>query len=128
VPVAAIRPATDDESIFLITLDLSGAPALVDAYTTPGQYLLTRVPSGDKRPPAYMCISSAPRSGFHFDLLLRSVTGTTSEQLCELHVGDVVELGPVTGPGFAIHNINPPAAAETVLLFAVGVGIRSMHL
>jgi len=62
-PVAAIGPATDDESIFLITVDLSGAPALVDAYTTPGQYLLARVPSGEKLYPAYMCISSAPRSG-----------------------------------------------------------------
>ncbi|RLM69242.1 hypothetical protein C2845_PM17G04490 [Panicum miliaceum] len=123
-PVTAIGPATEDASIFLITLDLSGAPALVEAYTTPGQYLLTRVPSG-KFPPSYMCISSAPRSGLQFDLLVKSVPGTTSEQLCKLHVGDVVELGPVTGRGFAIQHINPPAAAETMLLFAVGVGIRN---
>ena len=126
-PVAAIGPATDDESIFLITLDVSGAPALVDAYTTPGQYLLARVPSGEKLSPAYMCISSAPRSGLQFDLLIKPVPGTTSEQLSKLHVGEVVELGPVMGRGFAIQHINPPEAAETMLLFAAGAGIRSMH-
>jgi len=126
-PVAAIGPATDDESIFLITLDLSGAPALVDAYTTPGQYLLARVPSGEKLSPAYMCISSAPRSGLQFDLLVKPVPGTTSEQLSKLRVGEVVELGPVMGRGFAIQHINPPAAAETLLLFAVGVGISPIR-
>ena len=79
-PVAAIGPATDDESIFLITVDLSGAPALVDAYTTPGQYLLARVPSEEKLYPAYMCISSAPRSGLQFDLLVKPVPRTTSDR------------------------------------------------
>ncbi|KAL6873732.1 hypothetical protein ACP4OV_013814 [Aristida adscensionis] len=127
VPVAAISPATEDESIFLISLDLSDAPDLVEAYTTPGQYLLTRVPGGPNLPPSFMCISSAPRSGHQFDLLVESVPGTTSEQLCKLKRGDVVELGPVKGRGFAIQHINPPAAAETMLLFAVGMGISPIR-
>ncbi|KAI5009326.1 hypothetical protein ZWY2020_011463 [Hordeum vulgare] len=55
-----------------------------------------------------MCISSPPHSGLQFDLLVRSVPHTTSELLCKLHVGDVVEIGPVKGTGFAIQNINPP--------------------
>jgi len=50
-----------------------------------------------------------------------------SEQLCKLRVGEVVELGPVMGREFAIQHINPPEAAETMLLFAAGAGIRSMH-
>jgi len=125
-PVAAVGAATEDESIFLVTVDLSGAPALVDAYTTPGQYLMARVPS-QKLSPAYMCISSAPRSGLQFDLLVKPVPGTTSEQLCKLGVGDAVELGPVMGRGFAIQHINPPAAAETMFLFAVGMGISPIR-
>ena len=124
-PVSAIAPATEGKSMFLITLDLSGAPDLVATYTTPGQYLLTRVPLRGGPPPTFMCISSAPHSGLQFDLLVRSVLGTTSELLCKLHVGDVVELGPVKGTGFAIQNINPPEATETVLLFAAAEGIRS---
>ena len=74
-----------------------------------------------------MCISSALLSGLQFDLVVKPVPGTTSEQLSKLRVGEVVELGPVMGRGFAIQHINPPPAAETLLLFAVGVGIRSVH-
>jgi len=124
--VSAIVPATEDKSMFLITLDLSGAKDLVDTYTTPGQYLLTRVTSGAPAPD-YFCISSAPHSGLQFDLLVRSVPGTSSELLCKLHAGDVVELGPVTGPGFAIQNINPPEATQTVFLFAVAEGISPIR-
>ncbi|KAI5007637.1 hypothetical protein ZWY2020_006700 [Hordeum vulgare] len=128
VPISAITPATQDQSIFLITLDLSGAPDLVATYTTPGQYVLTRIPSllGGP-PPAFMCISSPPHSGLQFDLLVRSVPHTTSELLCKLHVGDVVEIGPVKGTGFAIQNINPPEDTETVLLFAAAEGISPIR-
>ncbi|KAI5009325.1 hypothetical protein ZWY2020_011462 [Hordeum vulgare] len=93
VPISAITPATQDQSIVLITLDLSGAPDLVATYTTPGQ----------------------------------SVPHTTSELLCKLHVGDVVEIGPVKGTGFAIQNINPPEDTETVLLFAAAEGISPIR-
>ncbi|KAK3139076.1 hypothetical protein QOZ80_5AG0377470 [Eleusine coracana subsp. coracana] len=131
-PVISIRPANEDKTIFLITLDLSDAREMVDSYTTPGQYLLTSVlpsESPEKRLPfpAYMCISSAPRSGLHFDLLVRSVPGTMSELLCNLNVGDLVELGPIRGNGFAIQNINPPPVAETVFLFAYTEGISPVR-
>ncbi|XP_037418774.1 fruit protein pKIWI502-like [Triticum dicoccoides] len=127
VPVSAIAPATEDQSMCLITLDLSGAPDLVAMYTTPGQYLLTHVPLPGGPPPAFMCISSAPHSGLQFELLVRSVPGTTSEKLCKLHVGNVVQIGPVTGTGFAIQNINPPEATQKVVLFAAAEGISPIR-
>ncbi|KAK3135874.1 hypothetical protein QOZ80_5BG0424570 [Eleusine coracana subsp. coracana] len=131
-PIISIRPANEDKTIFLLTLDLSDAKEIVDSYTTPGQYLQTSVlpsESPEKRLPwpAEMCISSAPRSGLHFDLLVRSVPGTMSELLCNLNVGDLVELGPIRGNGFAIQNINPPPVADTVLLFAYREGISPVR-
>lgn len=66
-------------------------------------------------------------SGVHLHLLgasLRAPLRLPGQVRARDHVGDVVELGPVMGRGFAIQHINPPPAAETVLLFAVVEGIR----
>ncbi|WVZ49019.1 hypothetical protein U9M48_000401 [Paspalum notatum var. saurae] len=130
VPVSDIRPANAQESIYLITLDLSDAPILLSSYKTPGQYVLTRVPSAEeKRKPAYMSICTPPRSGTLIQLLVRSVPNTTSELLCNLKPGDAVELGPCVGQGFfpPIDNINPPEAAMTVVLLAVEEGISPIR-
>ncbi|KAJ1274148.1 hypothetical protein BS78_05G040300 [Paspalum vaginatum] len=128
VPVFDIRPANAQESIFLITLDLSNAPILLNSYKTPGQYILTRVPSSDRNP-SYFSICSPPRSGSRFQLLVRSVPNTTSELLCNLKPGDVVELGPCVGQGFSnpIENLNPPEAAKTVVMIAAEEGISPMR-
>ncbi|KAJ1274145.1 hypothetical protein BS78_05G040000 [Paspalum vaginatum] len=130
VPVLKNRPANAEESIYLITLDLSDAPILLSTYKTPGQYVLTRVPSAEeKRSPAYMAICSPPRSGNQIELLVRSVPNTTSELLCNLKPGDVVELGPCMGQGFSnpIENLNPPEAAKTVVLIAAEEGISPIR-
>ncbi|CAL5077159.1 unnamed protein product [Urochloa decumbens] len=123
VPISAIGPANDDKSIFKVTLDLSDAPEYVASYTTPGQSVVTSVPSSGLRA-AYMEIASAPHSGPRFDLLVRSVPGSTAEQLCKLAVGDLVELGAITGEGIPVQDIKD---AETVLYFAVADGLSPIR-
>ncbi|CAN6170691.1 unnamed protein product [Urochloa humidicola] len=123
VPISAIGPANIDKSIFEITLDLSSAPEFVASYTTPGQTVTASVPSSGLRA-AYIEISSAPQSGPQFDLLVKSVPRTTAEQLCKLSVGDLVELGAVTGQGLPIQDIKE---AETVLYFAVAEGLSPIR-
>jgi len=127
VPVSAVSAATADGSISHFVVDLSDAADLVDSYTTPGQYLKIRVPSsaGEELKPAFMAIASPPGGGPRFEFVVKTVPGTTAERLCTLRDGDVVELGAVTGDGFALDKINPPDVAQTVLLFATGTGIRS---
>jgi ferredoxin-NADP reductase len=125
-PVSAVSAATADGSISYVVVDLSDAADLVDSYTTPGQYLKIRVPSaGDELKPAFMAIASPPGAGPRFEFVVKTVPGTTAEKLCTLRDGDVVELGAVTGDGFALDKINPPDVAQAVLMFATGTGIRS---
>lgn len=124
-PVSAVSTATADGLLSYVVVDLSDAADLVDAYTTPGQYLKVRVPSAADLKPAFMAIASPPGAGPRFEFVVKTVPGTTAERLCTLKDGDVVELGAVTGDGFALDKINPPDVAQTVLLFATGTGIRS---
>ncbi|CAN6202893.1 unnamed protein product [Urochloa humidicola] len=124
VPVSAIGPANDDKSIFKLTLGLSQAPEFMAAYTTPGQSVVASAPSLGLLRPAYMEIASAPHSGPQFDLLVRSVPGTTAEQLCKLAVGDLVELGAITGSGIPVQDIKD---AQTVLYFAVADGLSPIR-
>lgn len=60
-----------------------------------------------------------------FELLVKSVAGSTAELLCRLKRGDVVELSQAMGKGFEIDRIDPPEKYPTVLIFATGSGIRS---
>jgi hypothetical protein len=125
-PVSAVGAATADGSVFHVAVDLSDAAELADSYVAPGQYLQVRVPASDgELKPAFMAVASAPGAGPRFDFLVKSVPGTTAERLCGLRDGDVVELGAVMGKGFPINRITPPDAAQTVLIFAAGTGIRS---
>nr|CAB3446640.1 unnamed protein product [Digitaria exilis] len=125
-PVSAVGAATADGSIFHVAVDLSDAADLADSYTSPGQYLQIRVPSGggEELKPAFMAVASPPGAGARFEFLVKSVPGTTAERLCGLRDGDVVELGAVMGKGFPLERITPADAAQTVLIFAAGTGIR----
>ncbi|KAG2651067.1 fruit protein pKIWI502-like [Panicum virgatum] len=128
-PVSAVGAATADGSIFHVAVDLSDAADLAESYTSPGQYLQIRVPSGggEEIKPAFMAVASPPGAGARFEFLVKSVPGTTAERLCGLRDGDVVELGAVMGKGFPLERITPPDAAQTVLIFAAGTGISTIR-
>ncbi|CAN6238189.1 unnamed protein product [Urochloa humidicola] len=129
-PVSAVGAATADGSIFHVAVDLSDAAGLADSYTSPGQYLQIRVPSGaggEELKPAFMAVASPPGAGARFEFLVKSVPGTTAERLCGLRDGDVVELGAVMGKGFPLERITPADAAQTVLIFAAGTGISTIR-
>lgn len=125
-PVSSFGPATADGSLVHFSVDLSDATDLAASYTTPGQYLLIRVPGEDELKPAFMAIASPP-GGAAFEFLVKTVPGTTAEKLCGLRDGDVLELGAIMGNGFPISRINPPDEAQTVLLFATGTGISPVR-
>ncbi|PUZ75587.1 hypothetical protein GQ55_1G191600 [Panicum hallii var. hallii] len=128
-PVSAVGAATADGSIFHVAVDLSDAADIAESYTSPGQYLQIRVPSGagEEIKPAFMAVASPPGTGARFEFLVKSVPGTTAERLCGLRDGDVVELGAVMGKGFPLDRITPPDAAQTVLIFAAGTGISTIR-
>ncbi|CAL4887763.1 unnamed protein product [Urochloa decumbens] len=129
-PVSAVGAATSDGSIFHVAVDLSDAADLAGSYTSPGQYLQIRVPSGgggEELKPAFMAVASPPGAGARFEFLVKSVPGTTAERLCGLRDGDVVELGAVMGKGFPLERITPADAAQTVLIFAAGTGISTIR-
>lgn len=59
-----------------------------------------------------------------FEFLVKSVSGSTAEMLCELKEGDVVELSHAIGNGFEIEEIR---TCQTVLIFATGSGISPIR-
>lgn len=122
-PLSEVEPAA--ESLFHVTVDLSDSPDLAASHTCAGQYLQLRVPDVSK--PSFLAIASPPKlaSGHGvFEFLVKSVAGSTAENLCGLKKGDVVELSQVMGNGFDTSRIDPPEKYSTVLIFATGSGIR----
>ncbi|WCJ33243.1 FAD/NAD(P)-binding oxidoreductase [Euphorbia peplus] len=125
-PLSDIQPAAD--SLFHVTIDVSDSADLVTSHTRAGQYLQLRVPDFEK--PSFLAIASPPsyaaKNGV-FEFLVKSVAGSTAELLCGLKKGDLVELTPAMGNGFALERIEPPESYSTVLIFATGSGISPIR-
>ncbi|KAL0296669.1 UNVERIFIED_CONTAM: Fruit protein [Sesamum radiatum] len=114
-PLLKVSPAA--ESLFTITIDVSGSPELAASYTKAGQYLQLRPKVPDAKP-SFLAIASPPSfaaSKGVFEFLVKSVAGSTAELLCGLQKGDVVELTPAMGKGFDLDQITPPENYQTVL-------------
>ncbi|KAG9449035.1 hypothetical protein H6P81_009000 [Aristolochia fimbriata] len=122
-PLSLVEDAA--ESLFHITVDLSDSPDVAESFTRPGQYLQLRVPDAPK--PVFLAIASAPSPRAEMEFLVKSVPGTTSEALCGLRKGEVVELSMVMGKGYDIDQISPSEKFPTVLLFATGSGISPIR-
>ncbi|KAK4400000.1 Fruit protein [Sesamum angolense] len=126
-PLLKVSPAA--ESLFTITIDVSGSPELAASYTKAGQYLQLRPKVPDAKP-SFLAIASPPSfaaSKGVFEFLVKSVAGSTAELLCGLQKGDVVELTPAMGKGFDLDQITPPENYQTVLIFATGSGISPIR-
>lgn len=122
-PLSLIESAA--ESLFHVSIDVSGSPDLAASYTRPGQYLQLRVPDVEK--PSFLAIASPPSlaaSRGAFEFLVKSIAGSTAEVLCGLKRGETVELSAVMGNGFDMGQVDPPEEYPTVLIFATGSGIR----
>ncbi|KAF8752421.1 hypothetical protein HU200_011974 [Digitaria exilis] len=84
-PVSAVGAATADGSIFHVAVDLSDAADLADSYTSPGQYLQIRVPSGggEELKAGVHAVASPPgRRGAVRVPPSSPLPGTTAERLC----------------------------------------------
>lgn len=126
-PLSLVRSASADSSLFHISIDVSDSPDLVSAHTAAGQYLQLRLPSAAHAKPTFLAIASPPSLAAargEFEFLVKRVEGSTAELLCCLKSGDVVEMSGVMGRGFEIDRISSQEAAQTVLIFATGSGIR----
>ncbi|KAL6847778.1 hypothetical protein ACP4OV_021906 [Aristida adscensionis] len=130
-PIAAVRPATADASLFHVSLDLSAHGALLASHAAPGQFLPFRLPAAPY--PIFLAIASpppAPRAGAGtssscFDFLVKRLPGTPSARLCDLRPGDLVHVGAAAvGRGFQVARI---AGARDVLVFATGSGISPIR-
>lgn len=129
VPILTIDPANENKSIYKITLDLTDHPDLVEWYKNPGQLVQASAPTSKHG--AFMEIASEPHAVVveslvpYFDLLVRSVPGTTAEELCNLKPKDEVGLLPVFWePGWPIQLIKD---STTVLYFAVAEGLSPIR-
>ncbi|KAL8157521.1 hypothetical protein AgCh_002290 [Apium graveolens] len=123
VSLSSISPAAD--SLFQISLDVSASPSLISSYNRPGQYLQLCLPHINRS--TLLAIASPPSladSHGVFEFLVKSVSGSTAEMLCELKEGDVVELSHAIGNGFEIEEIR---TCQTVLIFATGSGISPIR-
>ncbi|XP_060214696.1 fruit protein pKIWI502 [Lycium barbarum] len=126
-PLLTVSPAAT-ESLFHVTIDVSDYPDLATSHTKPGQYLQLRIPDVEK--PSFLAIASPPSvaaSKGVFEFLVKSISGSTAEMLCELKKGDVVELSQVMGKGFDLEQISPVDKYQTVLIFATGSGISPIR-
>ncbi|KAJ0247977.1 hypothetical protein HA466_0163540 [Hirschfeldia incana] len=125
-PLSLIESAA--ESLFHVSIDVSGSPDLAASYTRPGQYLQLRVPDVEK--PSFLAIASPPSlaaSRGAFEFLVKSIAGSTAEILCGLKKGETVELSAVMGNGFDMGRVDPPEEYPTVLIFATGSGISPIR-
>ena len=128
-PLAALPP------FFLqltrVVLDVGDRAA---GYTKPGQYIHVRAGGPDAKP-GFFAVASPPAAGAGKDakagaspppstleLLIRSGVGAAADALAATPPGTTVEASPIQGGGFPVDRI-PPAAVDTVLLFATGSGI-----
>ncbi|XP_010916299.1 fruit protein pKIWI502 [Elaeis guineensis] len=127
-PLTLVAPASPDASLFHVSIDVSDAPDLATAHIAPGQYLQLRLPAASK--PAFLAIASPPALAAargEFEFLVKRVAGSTTDLLCGLRRGDVVELSAVMGTGFEVERMSPPDAFPTVLIFATGSGISPIR-
>lgn len=132
-PVASVRPATADASLYHVSLDLSAHGSLLASHAAAGQFLPFRLPAAPY--PIFLAIASPPPSpgpsssaaaAAAFDFLVKRLPGTPSARLCDLRPGDLVHVGAsVVGRGFEVARI---AEARDVLVFATGSGIRCLTL
>ncbi|RLN23606.1 hypothetical protein C2845_PM07G02400 [Panicum miliaceum] len=126
-PLAAVRPATADASLFHVSLDLSAHGDLLASHAAAGQFLPFRLPAAPY--PIFLAIASPPpppgSSAAAFDFLVKRLPGTPSARLCDLRPGDLVHVGAsVVGRGFEVARI---ADARDVLVFATGSGISPIR-
>ncbi|KAJ1684868.1 hypothetical protein LUZ63_016258 [Rhynchospora breviuscula] len=127
--VSHLSPATADETLFHLSLNLSSHPSLPARHLSPGQFLPLRLPScSSSSPPLLLSIASPPhlaRLHSHFDLLVKRVPGSLSDALCGMTEGDLVEVGDVMGNGFQIPDAHQDVAV--LLMFATGSGISPIR-
>ncbi|XP_062191939.1 fruit protein pKIWI502-like isoform X2 [Phragmites australis] len=127
-PLASVRPATADASLFHVSLDLSAHHALLSSHGAAGQFLPFRLPAAPY--PIFLAIASPPplagsSAAACFDFLIKRLPGTPSARLCDLRPGDLVRVGSsVVGRGFEVARI---ADARDVLVFATGSGISPIR-
>ncbi|XP_066317325.1 fruit protein pKIWI502-like isoform X2 [Miscanthus floridulus] len=137
-PLACVRPATADASLFHVSLDLSAHRGLLASHAAAGQFLPFRLPAAPY--PIFLAIASPPPppapapapealagsgSPSCFDFLVKCLPGTPSARLCDLRPGDLVHVGAsVVGRGFDVTRI---ADACDVLVFATGSGISPIR-
>lgn len=125
--ISANEPATKDANgpLRRVCVDV-GADAAA-GYGIPGQFVQVRM--GAEGKPAFLALANAPgKSGCGdgtLELLVKSVPGSTAEEVCSSAVGTVVEASPVMGKGFALEGAAD--GKPSALVFATGSGISPIR-
>jgi NAD(P)H-flavin reductase len=112
----------------LLTVDASGAPALVKSHTTPGQYVKAAFFDDDVARPYALCNrpGTKGKSGPVLEFLLKQPAthegDARSERLLALTSSDRVSVSPAQGKGFPVDA----AKGRPLWLFGVGSGIAPL--
>lgn len=117
-PVSLAETAPTAPDLFVLRIGLSD-PALAASFTTPGQYVQLKLPSGAI---GYFAIASAPGAQGCFEFLVKR-GGPAADELLGLSAGAALEMSPALGAGYPIADW----AGQDVLLFAVGSGISAIR-
>jgi hypothetical protein len=121
--ISANEPATNDANGPLRRVCIDVGADAASGYGIPGQFMQVRMSAEGK--PAFLALANAPgKSGCGdgtLELLVKSVPGSTAEEVCQSAVGTVVETSPVMGKGFALEGAAD--GKPNALVFATGVRV-----
>mmetsp|Transcript_26431 Transcript_26431/g.102994 ORF Transcript_26431/g.102994 Transcript_26431/m.102994 type:complete len:295 (-) Transcript_26431:115-999(-) len=122
VKVLSNNEAAEDHRIIAVNVGVTGSKgSLIDSYRIPGMYVQIKLPGEEKA--GFYAISSAPNIAGVFEFLVKN--SPSAESFYNLQAGEMVEMSPVGGKGFA--RSADLANATDILLFANGSGIAPIR-
>ena len=114
--VARIERVTPTLTALRVSFDGRGT---ANTHVRAGQYVKLAVPNVGE---ATFAIASRPGEGNYFDFLVKPGS-PVADSLSALGVGDAIQVGPVSGPGFNLEA----ARGSDVVLVATGSGISAIR-
>lgn len=114
-PVLVRRVTTEAEDLCRVEVDIGHTPA-AGSHRRPGQYVELRLPGSTVV--NFFAIASRPGSEDFFEFLIKTGEGLP-DQICALHVGDMVEITQAQGRGYSLEGHD----GKHILIFAMGTGI-----
>lgn len=127
--ILEVSDAAEGLKNVIVEVGPSEEGSLSAAYTVPGMFTQLKPAQDPDAKPSFFAIASAPLGSDKFEFLVKETEG--SQWLCGKKAGDVVDVSPVMGNGFAIedsfNSYKYDFPCQLVNLVAAGSGIAPMR-